>query len=138
MLEECGETIHPASALLAGESAHITAASRGHELPVFQAWREMDEILVANFMLFHDVAREGRYDLWIGDEAWEVDHFLHENPELKTARYCFLTDFVGWLPMPEGGTREAELTADYNAEMIRQIERFPGVRDLALFVGDAG
>ncbi len=136
VLEACGEAIHPASHLLAGESAHIAAASAGHELPVFQAWREMDEIFVANFMLFHDVAREGRYDLWIADEAWEVDYFLHENPELKTSRYCFLTDFVGWLPMPEGGAREAELTADYNAEMIRQIARFPGVRDLALFVGE--
>ena len=136
VLEACGETIHPASHLLAGESAHIAAASAGHELPVFQAWREMDEIFVANFMLFHEVAREGRYDLWIGDEAWEVDYFLHENPELKTSRYCFLTDFVGWLPMPEGGLREAELTADYNAEMIGQIARFPGVRDLALFVGE--
>ncbi len=136
VLEACGETIHPASHLLAGESAHIAAASSGHELPVFQAWREMDEIFVANFMLFHDVARDGCYDLWIGDEAWEVDYFLHENPELKTAQYCFLTDFVGWMPLPEGGAREAELTADYNAEMIRQIERFPGVRDLALFVGE--
>ena len=136
VLEACGEAIHPASELLAGESRHIAASASGHELPVFQAVREMDEILVANFMLFHDVAREGRYDVWIGDEAWEVDFFLHENPELKTAPYCFLTDFVGWLPMPEGGPRERELTADYNAEMIRHIERFPGVRDLALFVGD--
>ena len=137
VLEACGETIHPASKLMAGESAHIAASSTGHELPVFQAWREMDEIFVANFMLFHDVARDGCYDLWIGDEAWEVDYFLHENPELKSAPYCFLTDFVGWLPTPEGGAREARLTADYNAEMIRQIERFPRVRDLALFVGDA-
>ena len=23
------------------------------------------------------------YDLWVGDEAWDVDYFLHENPELK-------------------------------------------------------
>ena len=136
VLEACGETIHQASELMAGESAHIAAASKGHELPVFQAWREMDEIFVANFMLFHDVARDGRYDVWIGDEAWEVDYFLHENPELKSAPYCFLTDFVGWLPTPEGGAREARLTADYNAEMIAQIERFPHVRDLALFVGD--
>ena len=37
-----------------------------------------------------------RYDLWIGDEAWEVDHFLHENPELKTSPYVWLTDFVGF------------------------------------------
>ena len=26
------------------------------------------------------------YDLWIGDEAWELDYYLHENPELKTRR----------------------------------------------------
>ena len=51
--------------------------------------------------------RERPYDLWIGDEAWEVDYFLHENPELKRAAYCWLTDFVGWLPMPDGGEREA-------------------------------
>ena len=65
----------------------------------------MDEILIANFMVFDDVVRDEDYDLWIGDEAWELDYYLHENPELKTTAYCFLTDFVGWLPLPEGGTR---------------------------------
>jgi predicted glycosyltransferase len=38
--------------------------------------------------------------------------------------------------MPEGGEREALLTADYNAEMIAQIERYPWVRDRAIFIGD--
>ena len=96
----------------------------------------MDEILCANFMVFHDVVSEDTYDLWIGDEAWDVDHFLHENPELKTAAYAWLTDFVGFLPLPEGGEREALLTADYNAEMIEHVERFPRVRDRAIFVGE--
>jgi pimeloyl-ACP methyl ester carboxylesterase/UDP:flavonoid glycosyltransferase YjiC (YdhE family) len=137
VLEQCGERIHPASTLLAGESRHMTAESHDHELNAFQAWRRMDEILLANFMVFHDVVSEQPYDLWIGDEAWELDYYLHENPELKTAAYCFLTDFVGWLPMPEGGADEARLTADYNAEMIEQIDRFPRVRDRALFIGEA-
>ncbi len=48
----------------------------------------------------------------------------------------WLTDFVGWLPMPEGGEREAALTSDYNAEMIEQIARYPWVRDRSIFVGD--
>src|SRR5262249_45901934 len=56
---------------------------------------------------------------------------------LKTAAYCFLSDFVGWLPMPEGGEGEVRLTADYNAEMIEHIARFPRVRDRAVFVGSA-
>jgi pimeloyl-ACP methyl ester carboxylesterase/predicted glycosyltransferase len=135
VLEACGERIHPASAQLAGESRHIAASARGHELDVFGAWRRMDEILLANFMVFHDVVRSEDYDVWIGDEAWELDHNLHENPELKTAAYVFLTDFVGWLPTAGGGADEAALTADYNAEMIEQIARFPRVRDRAIFVG---
>jgi predicted glycosyltransferase len=137
VLETSGERIHPASALLANESRHIAAESREHELNVFQAWRRMDEILLANFMVFRDLVRDEPYDLWIGDEAWELDYYLHENPELKSTPYAFLTDFVGWLPMPEGGDAEARLTADYNAEMIEQIARFPSVRDRAIFVGGA-
>ncbi len=136
VLERRGERIHPASAHLASESGHIESESAEHDLHCFQALRRMDEILVSNFMVFHDVAHAEDYDLWIGDEAWELDHYLHENPELKSAAYAWLTDFVGWLPMPDGGDREALLTADYNAEMIGHIARFPRVRDRAIFVGD--
>jgi predicted glycosyltransferase len=96
----------------------------------------MDEILIANFMVFHDVVREERYDLWVGDEAWELDYYLHENPGEKRAHYAWLTDFVGWLPMDEGGAHEAFLTADYNAEMVDHIAAHPEVRDRALFVGN--
>jgi pimeloyl-ACP methyl ester carboxylesterase len=136
VLEAAGERIHPASAELASESGHIQSESGGHELDAFGAIRRMDEILLANFMVFHDVVRDEQYDLWIGDEAWELDYFLHENPELKSSAYVWLSDFVGWLPMPEGGEREAALTADYNADMIEQIARYPRVRDRSIFVGD--
>jgi pimeloyl-ACP methyl ester carboxylesterase/predicted glycosyltransferase len=136
VLELHGERIHPASGELASESAHFQAECDGHELNCFEALRRMDEILLANFMIWLDVATEGAYDLWIADEAWDVDYYLHENPELKTAAYAWLTDFVGYLPMPEGGEREAFLTADYNAEMIEQIARYPRVRDRAIFIGD--
>ncbi len=136
VLKARGERIHPASVHLANESHHIESESAEHDLHCFQAWRRMDEILVANYMLFHDVVNEELYDLWIGDEAWELDYYLHENPEEKRAAYVWLTDFVGWLPMPDGGRHEAFLTADYNAEMIEHIERFPRLRDRAIFVGN--
>jgi pimeloyl-ACP methyl ester carboxylesterase/predicted glycosyltransferase len=136
VLEARGERIHPASAFLANESTHIESESAEHDLHCFQAIRRMDEILLANFMVFHDLVREEHYDLWIGDEAWELDYYLHENPEQKRAPYVWLTDFVGWLPMPDGGDHEAFLTSDYNEEMIEHIARFPRVRDQAVFVGN--
>jgi pimeloyl-ACP methyl ester carboxylesterase/predicted glycosyltransferase len=136
VLEAHGERVHPASASLASESGHIESESAEHDLHCFEAIRRMDEILLANFMVFHDLTREEDYDLWIGDESWELDYYLHENPEQKTAAYAWCTDFVGWLPMPDGGAREAFVTADYNAEMTEHIARFPRVRDRAIFVGD--
>ncbi len=102
-----GERVHPASAYLASESGHVESEAAEHDLHAFQAIRRMDEILIANFMVFHDLARDEDYDLWIGDEAWELDYYLHENPEQKHAAYAWLTDFVGWLPMPGAGAREA-------------------------------
>jgi len=137
VLEARGERIHPGSALLANESSHIESECAEHDLHCFQAIRRMDEILLANFMVFHDLVRDEQYDLWIGDEAWELDYYLHENPEQKQAAYVWLTDFVGWLPMSDGGEREAFLTTDYNAEMIEHIARFPRIRDRALYVGNA-
>ncbi len=136
VLEAKGERIHPASAYLTNESRHIESESAGHDLHCFQAIRRMDEILLANFMVFHDLVRDEDYDLWIGDEAWELDYYLHENPEQKRAAFAWLTDFVGWLPMEDGGPREAFVTAEYNAEMIEHISRHPRVRDRAIFVGN--
>ena len=45
----------------------------------------MDEILAANFHVFHDVVEDEAHDLVVADEGWEIDHFLHENPKLKRA-----------------------------------------------------
>ena len=136
VLEREGERIHPASAHLANESRHIESESAEHDLHCFGALRRMDEILAANFFLFHDVVRDERYDLWIGDEAWELDYYLHENPREKRVPFAWLTDFVGFLPMEDGGERESYLTADYNADMVDHIADHPEVRDTALFVGN--
>jgi pimeloyl-ACP methyl ester carboxylesterase/predicted glycosyltransferase len=131
-----GEHVHPASAVLANESAHLESEAGEHDLNVFEALRRMDEILVANYSVFAEVVEQGNYDLVVGDEAWEVDHFWHEAPEQKRTRFAWLTDFVGYLPMPAGGDRERMLTADYNAEMLEHVERHPEIRDAAIFVGN--
>jgi pimeloyl-ACP methyl ester carboxylesterase/predicted glycosyltransferase len=136
LLESRGERVHPAAASLANESAHFEGESAEHDLHAFHALRNMDEILVHNFGVFHDLLEGEPYDVVIGDEAWDVDFFLHENPELKHTSFVWITDFVGMLPMPDGGEREAFLTAEFNAEMIEQVDRFRRVRDRSIFVGD--
>ncbi len=135
-LLQAGETLHPASRHLVSESTHFESESGEHDLHAFEAVRRMDEVLVNNFMVFDDLVSRESFDLWVGDEAWDLDHFLHENPGLKRAPFVWMTDFVGWVPMPDGGEREACLTADYNAEMVEHVARHPGLRDRSVFVGD--
>jgi predicted glycosyltransferase len=135
-LEREGERLHPGCRMLLSESDHFESESGEHDLHVFQSLRTMDEIMVANFMLIQEALEEGQYDLVIGDEAWDVDYFWHEHPELKRGNLAWFTDFVGFLPFADGGERESHLTADYNAEMIEHIERYPWVRDRAIYIGN--
>jgi predicted glycosyltransferase len=136
-LAAAGEQVHPASRLLVSESAHFESEAGEHDLHVFQTLRNMDEIMVSNFMTIQDVVEQGQYDLVVGDEAWDLDYFWHENPELKRGSLAWLTDFVGFVPFADGGEWEQHLTTDYNAEMIEHVERFPWMRDRAIFIGNS-
>ena len=135
-LAQEGEQVHPITARLANESKHFEHVAGEHDLHAFFALRTMDEVMVNNFMTFADLMEESHYDLVIGDEAWDVDYYYHENPDLKRQPFVFLTDFVGCLAMAGGDEREAHLCADRNADDIEHVARFPYVRDAALFVGN--
>ena len=130
-----GERLHPMTERLANESKHFEHVAGEHDLSAFFALRTMDEIMINNFMTFSDLLEQEHYDLVIGDEAWDVDYYYHENPERKRQPFVFLTDFVGCLPMT-GDEREAHLCADRNADDIEHVARFPYLRDAAIFVGN--
>ncbi len=134
-LEREGEHVHPITRYLGNESRHFEHVAGEHDLSAFFGLRSMDEIMVNNFMTFSDLMEAEHFDLVIGDEAWDVDYYYHENPELKRQPFVFLTDFVGMLPV-EGTEREAFLCADRNADDLEHIERYPYIRDAAIFIGN--
>lgn len=135
-LERESERLHPITRRLANESRHFERVAGEHDLQAFFALRTMDEIMTNNFMTFVDLMDAEHYDIVIGDEAWDVDYHYHENPELKRQPFVFLTDFVGCLPMNPGDEREAFLCANRNADDLEHVERYPYVRDAAIFVGN--
>lgn len=131
-----GETIHPASAALPTLAVHFEQAAGDHELDDFAAWRNSDEVHFLDFMILNDLVDEDFFDLVVADDAWGIDHYLHENPELKRFAYAWITDSVGWLPEADASDRRRFLLTDANAEMLEQVERYPRVRDRALFLGE--
>ena len=137
VVRHLGERVHPATRLLINESAHFEGWASDHELHAFNALWDMDEIMAANFMVFADVVEAEDYDLWVGDEGWDLDYYLHENPGLKRAPYVFITDFIGVLPMREDrSSTEFRRAWEKNAENIDHLRLHPDVRDLSIMVGD--
>jgi pimeloyl-ACP methyl ester carboxylesterase/predicted glycosyltransferase len=134
-LEQENERVHPMAKRLANESRHFEHVAGEHDLSAFFALRTMDEIMAHNFLVFSDLLEQEHYDLVVGDEAWDVDYYYHENPEAKRQPFVFLTDFVGCLPMA-ADEREAFLCADRNADDIEHVARYPYVRDRAIFIGN--
>jgi pimeloyl-ACP methyl ester carboxylesterase/predicted glycosyltransferase len=133
---QSGERLHPGSHLLHNESAHFESFAHDHELHAFNAMWTMDTVMAANFMVFAEAAQRTQYDLWIADEGWDLDYYLHENPDFKTAPYVFLTDFIGLLPVDDDDTRENRRVWEKNAENIDHLRLHPDVRDLSLMIGD--
>ena len=116
---------HPSRPFLANESGHIESESAEHDLHCFQAIRRMDEILLANFMVFHDLVPRGglrRLDRRRGVGA-RLLPAREPGPEARRVRVadglCRLAAY--------GGRRRPRgfLTADYNAEMIEHIAGHP-------------
>jgi pimeloyl-ACP methyl ester carboxylesterase/predicted glycosyltransferase len=137
VVQHLGERLHPATRLLLNESGHFESWAADHELHAFNALWDMDEIMAANFMVFADVVETGDYDMWVGDEGWDLDYYLHENPDMKQAPYVFITDFIGVLPMRDDpGSTESVRAREKNAENIDHLRLHPDVRDLSIMVGD--
>lgn len=107
LLSAAGERILPASGRLSSESRHWTAAASGHRLQALEAFRAMNEINLANYMVFRDATVAERYDLVIADEGWFVDYYLHEDPRQKRFAYAWLADFIGVTAVPEDDETQA-------------------------------
>lgn len=135
MLSAYGAVMHPASDWLPSLGNHFEHAARDHELDDFAEWRDSDEFQFLEFMILNDLVKDEPIDLVIADGARGIDHHLHENPELKRFAYAWVTDVIGWLPEADANDRRRYLVADANAEMLEQLERYPRVRDRALFLG---
>ena len=108
LLEAEGERIHPASAHLANESRHIESESAEHDLHCFQALRGG---WTRSCHQLHGLPRRrrARAATTCGSPTrpGSSTTTCTRTRSSKRAAYAWLTDFVGWLPMPDGGEREA-------------------------------
>ena len=84
----------------------------------------MDEILVSDFIVFHDVVEAGRTTC--GSAMRRRDQTTScTGPGAQRAAYYWLDRLVGWCRSTDGGRARGVLTADYDAEMVGTVGALP-------------
>ena len=101
-----GERVHPASRWLANESAHIEHEAGEHDLHAFQAIRADGR---DPGQQLHGVRRGRRAASTTTSSSatrpGTSTTSCTRTPSSSAFAFAWMTDFVGWLPMPDGGER---------------------------------
>lgn len=138
----------PARRLIAEAGETVLEESSGFdETPVAEASAEAFSLNLADYVrrargawsgairAFAHVVTSSRYDVVVGDEAYEIAGALHAHPELRTAPFTMIYDFVGLDAMTWRPSERLMVHAANRAWCGGRRGRRPG-SDLTLFIGE--
>jgi hypothetical protein len=95
LIAETGETLLPETEAFAHETGVAENTSGEFSLNVLRYALRAHGAWKRAVAAFKDVTARYPYDLLIGDESYEIDAALEEQPELKKAPFAMIYDFVG-------------------------------------------
>ncbi|MCD6257071.1 glycosyltransferase [Candidatus Aerophobetes bacterium] len=130
------EKILPESNLLDNHSEVIEQATNNMHINLLKYAIKGKNTWRKNFEVFAQVVKNQKFDLWIGDESYEITNGLSKNYNLKKAPYVAIFDFLGLDSM---SYNPLEVIGIYylNRIWLNMERSLPPVTDLRLFVGTA-
>ena len=135
VIEEAGENMLPEAARYVNLNLVAETASRGFKLNLIRYASGMLKQSRQNVEIFKQVTDGNRFDLVIGDETYEITLAFKRNPDLKTAPFVMIYDFVGFHAMTRN---PLEMLGVYmlNRAWSKGYPRARPPFDLGLFVGE--
>jgi UDP:flavonoid glycosyltransferase YjiC (YdhE family) len=146
-LEAAGETLLPESERYASETDFAEALAGPFSLRLTRLstvlgsprrWKSLLRFVRgqrANVALFREATARQRFDLIVGDEAYEIMLALVQRPSLKPAPFAMILDFVG-VEVTSRNPLEW-LSVQFMSWLgLRLVRRLARVFDLVLFAGE--
>lgn len=136
LLAGAGERLLPEAAELANENVAAERAARGGGLNLTRYLLTSRAEWRRNVAVFRRVVSTQRYDLVIGDETYEINLALREDPSLKQWPFVTIFDFVG-LDAMTNSPLERLAVYIWNRKWCADYRRHrTPPYDLGLFVGE--
>jgi predicted glycosyltransferase len=137
VIAEAGETLLPESATYGDETAVAEKAAEGFSLNLLGRFAlGAQSAFKRTLVTFEEASDRYPYDLLVGDETYEIDMALANQPDLKKVPFVMIYDFVG---MDAMSRNPLERLVAYRVNWAwggGPRGKPPTHEDLALFIGE--
>jgi UDP-N-acetylglucosamine:LPS N-acetylglucosamine transferase len=135
VLKEVGEKLLPEAAAWANENDLAESISKGGKLNLVQYVMAAEDAWKRNAGIFYKVMSSSKYDLAIGDEAYELAIALREKKIQIEPTFVMMYDFIGVDAMTEA-QQEAQAAYFVNERWAHGYDKVPESLITLLFVGE--
>jgi UDP:flavonoid glycosyltransferase YjiC (YdhE family) len=135
VLKEAGEKLLPEADLWANENDLAESISKGGKLNLVQYVMAAQDAWKKNAGIFYKTMSSGKYDLAIGDEAYELAIALREKKIQIESTFVMMYDFIGVDAMTEA-QQEAQAAYFVNERWAHGYDNIPESQITLLFVGE--
>ncbi len=135
ILEKAGEILLPEAGLLSSSSSKLEGLAAGYKANLVKWVMNMRKDWSQNATVYEGISKKYTFDLWIGDEPYDIMIAMHSNPSLKKCPFAVIYDFLGldattWNPVDHIA---AYLT---NRLWLKFLGSNPPLADRSLFIGE--
>ena len=135
MLEKSGEKLLPEADLLYSSNTLLEKSTKTYKANLVQWIKNVQKGWKKNAEVYHKISETHNFDLWIGDEPYDIMIAMINNPNLKKNPFIVIYDVLGidtntWNPIDH---LVANMT---NKLWLKFLTSKPPLADLSLFVGE--
>jgi len=135
VLEKAGEKLLPEASSLSSASAELEGLANDYQANLVKWVMNMRKGWAKNAEVYARIVEKYNFDLWIGDEPYDIMIAMLANPGLKKCPFVVIYDFLGL----DATTRNpVDHIAAYltNRLWLRFLDRNPPLADKSLFIGE--
>ncbi len=135
VLEKAGEKLLPEANFLYSSNSELERSARKYRANLVQWVMSVRKGWAKNCEVYAKISQVYDFDLWIGDEPYDIMIALEKNPSLKKCPFVVIYDFLGldastWNPIDH-------VAAYYtNSLWTNFLTHEPPLADKSLFIGE--
>ena len=135
VLEKAGERLLPESSQLYSSNLELEKTTKEYKANLVQWVKAVQKGWTKNAGVYAKISETYDFDLWIGDEPYDIMIFLVKNPNLKKCPFVVINDCLGldtnaWNPM------EHLIVSLTNKAWLNFLTSEPPLAELNIIIGE--